>query len=1451
MQVRVYNDFKRRLLNGEVPVDFPCTAVLLNSAFDAMYDHAAYFRDITDFNSYSANSLLYSPTLYSNDYTGSLLATGNVLETTYYRDTNLNDEDSDLRDLMIVTSANASAYSAMYARGSKTQNARFADYIDKYGYFYLVARADDFHTLVSRTQSLNMERFVVVLADNIEHIDVTGSCFGCSREYPFRGIFDGNGYSLCLHSMQINSRSNGVFGYISDEAIVRNLIISADATELDDTDSEILVTNSEQISLNTLKAGLGDVKFGVLAGTNNGTVENVLIDAKLKYNSDFTPSFCFVQNKTDYPTELVGGGWKQLSATPMSAVTELSSFENICYPTSLCLNSEANLIPYIGYFNEGSFNTQTVPYSATYGNPLYTNTRKYDSTNLSYLADIYDLYKAKGNAYNSISNYLEVLGNASMGRTGYLENYNRALSYRLGPNNRQAYLIGGMFGLNNGDVDHCVCDVQMKFKDNFVALVGGLAGRGARGNIKDVAARAKFIGTSGVYTHDYQITNEKFKNAPASAQVYASAYARSEYSTAANTLVELSPTSLTKFDFNVDTKECRDVVPNFGTLTYAAVMFDNRKLDADLQGTLTLIGTGYQLTNTEAHQTDIDLSGKDVCFIYNYDVKSEDYAPSGLDQNAVFGTIHFSAVFPYETEPREESYRGYMLNPFDKVFRHSLSTTNLYAISSRLTNGIKLLTSDTTLLLASATQNSHCTINNNNKIVVPDLKLRAEFGNYNTWDISQYNSWAGAVSGVVTFNLSAANIKLEYNQTPENTRALTTMQEEDNINIRLAPVFNMGGMFGEYIYSNDQSVNSTLTCAEASGFKWHISADNKTRGFSNFNNISHFASNVIIDSSNKSNSDMFTDSWAASANARVRNDLKFMVANIKAFSSDGYNTFMTDAVSAAVDSDDCTSGIHAFNTLNIYNHITPSVVTTNYTDHDDGDIGDDDGTAPNLGITWLDQLFYSYGIHMGFNKLYGEADKDAKDYYELPYKQYNNPSACSGWYFNFPAQGSKFYGLYYNDGRSPVSAYNDYAYGTYDTRLWRYTSAFTAAFDTHDGHIAFWYEDSDVYVTKQLTAYPNNYPLYRGRASIGDVWGSLTYNQSAYMKVKVGTTHFTAYSAIDEQKYNLLSASNALHGNKTTESYIYEYTQQLYSSGLLPQLNTHVYSVYGDYEVYNTDVKVDNAYVISSDSHENIYKMNGYANLSISAGTCSISIPMSGLPGRFAIEVDNASMTECVTGAAVHFDISKEYLSTDTPVLEVDNTRCYLASAISAGLYTNIGSLLPDAPASALATVYENTLYVTHPFTVPDYENIYLTVPLKLSYASNNTIKTALTEAHIPIRHTDVDAYSHKLRIDEKRGNAVDNVLTANTLCFGFVPAESDIIHILDRSVNSKAYAKTLSADDISYMLLLDDQQRPIVDMKFDATAATSAGFYIECKSLCQTHYVPLLTSGLLINITK
>ena len=136
----------------------------------------------------------------------------------------------------------------------------------------------------------------------------TFSCFGTSKQHPFRGLFDGNGFSISIQTITLqNSYACGLFGYIAETGIVKNLKIYAQKTDLSQIKSvdnynsiQINVNDSiNLISLETIKNGCDDVCIGVLAGVNNGLIENVVVSADVLYNSKIRPDVYLVQNKAN------------------------------------------------------------------------------------------------------------------------------------------------------------------------------------------------------------------------------------------------------------------------------------------------------------------------------------------------------------------------------------------------------------------------------------------------------------------------------------------------------------------------------------------------------------------------------------------------------------------------------------------------------------------------------------------------------------------------------------------------------------------------------------------------------------------------------------------------------------------------------------------------------------------------------------------------------------------------------------------------------------------------------------------------------------------------------------------------------------------------------------------------------------------------------------------------
>jgi len=97
--------------------------------------------------------------------------------------------------------------------------------------------------------------------------------------------------------------------------------------------------------------------------------------------------------------------------------------------------------------------------------------------------------------------------------------------------------------------------------------------------------------------------------------------------------------------------------------------------------------------------------------------------------------------------------------------------------------------------------------------------------------------------------------------------------------------------------------------------------------------------------------------------------------------------------------------------------------------------------------------------------------------------------------------------------------------------------------------------------------------------------------------------------------------------------------------------------------------------------------------------------------------------------------------------------------------------------------------------------------------------------------------------------------LTANSLVYSYVPTHEQITQILDEGPNAILTCTGLSADDLQYMLLVDSEKRPIMDVKLDVTAADNDGYVINFDEIgyntVDSQLKPQfeLSGGLAINI--
>lgn len=184
----------------------------------------------------------------------------------------------------------------------------------------------------------------IVLGDNIgvEKTQTTlNFIIGENPNRPFEGIFYGNGYKFNNIELICDKQVNGIVGYLGTNGIISTIRVAG----------RNVLTCKSKITLEHLMSVGTDVAAGFICGKNNGVIEGIDFNAELVlYN--FIPGICSVGNKSD-------------STLP---AIEDNPMVNFCYPDYLCYNSLGNIVPYIGYFNEGVFAT----YDGKASNPNIT-----------------------------------------------------------------------------------------------------------------------------------------------------------------------------------------------------------------------------------------------------------------------------------------------------------------------------------------------------------------------------------------------------------------------------------------------------------------------------------------------------------------------------------------------------------------------------------------------------------------------------------------------------------------------------------------------------------------------------------------------------------------------------------------------------------------------------------------------------------------------------------------------------------------------------------------------------------------------------------------------------------------------------------------------------------------------------------------------------------------------
>lgn len=202
--------------------------------------------------------------------------------------------------------------------------------------FYYVKTKEDLKWCADKINgAIYNNQINIVLGDNIGKDDITELNFnlGTYSEQPFEGILYGNGFCFKNINLICSENTNGIVGYLGTSGIISTMRIEGDSNKM---------TCNKKISITHLQNDGTDIYAGFICGKNNGYINKIDINGTINV-VDFIPAIYSVDNKTDDSNN--------------THIYDNNTDKNIFYPDYLCYNSLGNIIPYIGYFNEGVFAT--------------------------------------------------------------------------------------------------------------------------------------------------------------------------------------------------------------------------------------------------------------------------------------------------------------------------------------------------------------------------------------------------------------------------------------------------------------------------------------------------------------------------------------------------------------------------------------------------------------------------------------------------------------------------------------------------------------------------------------------------------------------------------------------------------------------------------------------------------------------------------------------------------------------------------------------------------------------------------------------------------------------------------------------------------------------------------------------------------------------------------------
>jgi filamentous hemagglutinin family protein len=452
MEAKIFDDFKMRLMNGDINADTILNITLVNSHFPKLLDYSGLditqYRNLEDIDNVlsvklsacdltysdliqdSATSLslyrdyideynfLYPSGTYNDEtpkqmesaeyikyYTHSALneisswKTNTTLNTiTYFRT-----DDSGTSIPLYVYSANSASVLSKYYE-ELSGNTHSAAYINNSGGFYLLRTLDEmqwFRDKVNATSDYN-NKIIGVLTQSPGN-DISDIGIGTLTNH-FEGVLDGNNVVLSNVTAQTKSDLFGIVNVLGISGIVRDFNISG-----------LEFQNSYRINIDHLINKSTDCYHGGLVGINYGLIENVKYIGEFKPNG-YVPSVYVLNNKTE--DNDVYKIWDLNSANKYQSNLDIPGYSN-----GYCINDMSNLIPYAGYFAEYAY---LWPIKIQTGKNISSSKITDITTNSSF-----DITGENATILNNLINY-----NCQLNNYGYnIEDYLSQKSARIAADN--------------------------------------------------------------------------------------------------------------------------------------------------------------------------------------------------------------------------------------------------------------------------------------------------------------------------------------------------------------------------------------------------------------------------------------------------------------------------------------------------------------------------------------------------------------------------------------------------------------------------------------------------------------------------------------------------------------------------------------------------------------------------------------------------------------------------------------------------------------------------------------------------------------------------------------------------------------------------------------------------------------------------------------------------------